>query len=146
MKKTSMTDHPYFLLLLTWRGILAALALHAVLEKPFEAMLLALLVIAGFALVGEFVYARKVRWDEEQRRLQAEREMRERRAEEARLRYEAARAAKEAARAAGGGGFGLDADEAPVPAPKAGTSAIAALSPADFDDVLRDAELAQRRA
>jgi len=124
MKDHDPASHPYFLLLLVWRGLLAALALHAVVDKPFEAMLLAVAVIGCFALFGEFVYARKVAWDAERRRLARERELREQRAEEARQRFAAAQEAAAKARR----GFGLDDDEPavsePVPA-----SADTAVSP-----------------
>ncbi|PKO85414.1 MAG: hypothetical protein CVU18_20255 [Betaproteobacteria bacterium HGW-Betaproteobacteria-12] len=143
MKDLNLAGHPYFLLLLAWRGILAALALHAALEKPFEAMLMALAVIAGFVLIGEFVYAQKVHRDNERRRLQLEREMRERRAEEARLRYEAAKAAE---KAKGGGSFGLDDDEPTAAVPEDSQAGIAALSAKDFDVALHGADITQRRA
>lgn len=142
MKDGTPDDHRYFLLLLAWRGVLAALALHAALEKPFEAMLSALAVIGTFALIGESAYRYRVHRNNERRRLQREQELRERRAEEVRLRQEAARQAQRRR----GGSFGLDDEASEPPSPVLQPTGAAPLSPAEFDAALRDVELEQRHA
>ncbi|HEX6735016.1 MAG TPA: hypothetical protein VF096_09390 [Azonexus sp.] len=108
------TDHPCFPLLLVWRAICGLLALHAVVDQPFEAMLMALGGLGALALAGEALYARKVAADQRRLREQAERELRQRRAEEARQRYEAA---QEAQKNEGGRSFGLDEAAGPATAP-----------------------------
>jgi hypothetical protein len=134
-------DHPYFLLLLVWRAIVAALALHAVVDKPFEAMLMALVVLGLFALIGEFAYARKLHLDNERLRLQADREARERRAEEARQRFAATRAAPEENRRRG---FGLDDEPPAIPEP--GVTELESLSAEAFDLALAETKPVRRDA
>jgi hypothetical protein len=140
MKYHNPAEHPYFPLLLVWRGILVFLVLHAVVDKPFEAMLMALGVLGLFALSGEFVYAWKLRHDNERLRQQAEHEARERRAEEARLRFEASRAAQEKN---GRKHFSLDDDDPPaIPEPQA--TELETLSAGEFDRALADIQPARR--
>lgn len=143
MKDLDPVRHPYFPLLLLWRGILAALALHAVLDKPFEAMLVALVVIGCFALFGEFIYARKLAWDEERQRREREREARERRAEEARQRFEAAR---EAELAKTKRSFGLDDDEPSASAPAGVPGGVAASTAGPLEAATRDVDPARKGA
>ena len=139
MKYRNPADHPYFSLLLAWRGILALLALHAVVDKPFAAMLMALGVLGLFALIGEFVYARIVHRNNERLRQQADREARERRAEAARLRFAASRAAQgENSHKS----FGLDDDPPAIPEP--GATELESLSVEEFDRALADGEPVRR--
>jgi len=138
MKHLSFTDHPYFAVLLVWRAILALCALHAVLEKSFDAMLMSMGLLGVLLMAGELAYKGKVRLDQERRRKVLDRELRERRAEEARLRLEAAQAAAPAKERKS---FGLDDDEvAPVVAAREG-GGLGAMSAEDFDVALIEAKI-----
>lgn len=137
MKHLSLTDHPYFALLLVWRAMLALFALNAVFEKPFAAMLMSLGVLGVFLLAGELAYRGKLRFDQERLRKERDRELRERRAEEARLRLEAARAQSAASERRG---FGLD-DEAPSPSAETPDSVPATQSAKDFALALNEAKI-----
>lgn len=141
MKHLSLTDHPYFALLLVWRAVLGLFALDAVFEKPFAAMLMSLGVLGVFLLAGEFAYKAKLRLDQERLRQERDRELRERRAEEARLRLEAARAQQAAA--SGRKGFGLDDDDEAPPSPAIETpdGVLATLSAKEFTLALNEAKI-----
>lgn len=80
---------PYLPWLLGYRAILTGIALYSAISKPFEAMLTALLVLGVLLFIGEVVYKGMLAY--EQRKLYAlkEQELREKRAEEARQRFEA---------------------------------------------------------
>lgn len=137
MKHLSLTDHPYFALLLVWRATLALFALDAVFEKPFAAMLMSLGVLGVFLLAGELAYRGKLRFDQERLRQERDRELRERRAEEARRRLEAAQAQSAASERKS---FGLD-DEAPSPSTETPDSALATQSAKDFALALNEAKI-----
>ncbi|WP_265946824.1 hypothetical protein [Dechloromonas sp. A34] len=140
MKHLSLTDHPYFALLLVWRAVLGLFALDAVFEKPFAAMLMSLGVLGVFLLAGELAYKAKLRFDQERLRQERDRELRERRAEEARLRLEAARAQQVASARKG---FGLDDDNEAPPLPVIETSdgVLGTLSAKDFALALNEAKI-----
>lgn len=96
MATPSYEEHPYFWCLLIWRALLALIAIYTVEAKPFATMLLTLLVLSLLFLVGEGVYKGAIYFEEENRRAQKDRELREKRAEEARLRAAALKEAQEA--------------------------------------------------
>lgn len=123
------------LTLLAWRGVLVAIALYAVLEKPFWTWVITVACLGALLLLGESVYASLVYWEEERVRKEKDREFRERRAEEARQRF----AAMQKVEGAGRRGFGLD-DEEPAPPPEATGNAASRLSSQDFDTALLDAD------
>jgi len=141
MKHISLTDHPYFAVLLVWRAVLALLALNAVFEKPFGAMLMSLGVLGVFLLAGELAYKGKIRFDQERQRKERDRELRERRAEEAHRRLEAARA--EQAAAGKRKGFGLDDDDQALPSPAVETpdGVLGASSAKEFALALNEANI-----
>lgn len=127
MTHPSLSD-PYFVLLLVWRGVISLFALHAVIEKPFDAMLMSLAVLGALVYIGELAYKGRLYLEQERQRKQLDQALRERRAEEARLRLEAAKAQSERK------GFGLDDDIATEPAVvKPAVEPGRAMSAADFD-------------
>lgn len=137
MKHLSLTDHPYFALLLVWRAVLALFALDAVFDKPFAAMLMSLGILTVFLLAGELAYQAKLRFDQERLRQERDHELRERRAEEARRRFEAAQAQAAASERKS---FGLD-DEAPAASLATADGARATLSAKDFAVALNEARI-----
>ncbi len=141
MKYRDLPDHPCFPLLLAWRAILVGLAFHAVIEKSFAAMLLALGALGALALFGEFVFSCKVNADNLAWQRQTERASRERRAEEARTRYAAVRALLNED---GKKGFALD-EVGRVEASPAREEAPVGMSAKAFDLALVEGELAERR-
>ncbi len=90
-----MEKKDYLLWLIGYRALLAGLALIYVLTKPFETMLLALAVLTPFLLAGEAIYKGKTAFDEQRLRAWREQQLREQRAEEARLRLEAKKRAQD---------------------------------------------------
>lgn len=87
-----MSNYRAFCTLLAWRAILCVAATVAVIEVPIEKVMFRLIMIGLMLFIGELIYAwfahaQLVR--EKQMRVQA---LNEKRAHEARLRYEAAMA------------------------------------------------------
>lgn len=75
--------------LLGYRSLLTLFALYSIIEKPVRMALPAIFVLGALLLVGESVYKILVAHQQRMLELQKERELRELRAEEARLRMEA---------------------------------------------------------
>lgn len=92
MKLLKYSEHPYFPLLVVWRIVLLSLAIFSAMEEAFQAMLLSMGVLGFLLLIGELLYKSKVNAENERIRMALELELKERRAEEARLRLEAAQA------------------------------------------------------
>lgn len=86
--KFNFDDRPYLLWLVGWRALLALIALYTVLEKTFLTAFMSLGMLGVLLMLGEAAYRSKIHYEQEKLRQQKEREFRERRAEEARLRYE----------------------------------------------------------
>lgn len=78
-----------------YRAMLAGIGLYTVVAKPFETVVVVLCVLGFLLLIGEGFYKSKVAFDRERLRAQKERELREAKAEEARLRLEALRKERE---------------------------------------------------
>ena len=90
-----MEKKDYLFWLIGYRALLVGLALIYVVSKPFETMLFALAVLTPFWLAGEAAYKGKTAFDEQRLRAWHEQQLREQRAEEARLRLEAKKRAQE---------------------------------------------------
>ena len=86
--KFNFDDRPYLLWLVGWRALLALIALYTVLEKPLLTVFMSLAVLGVLLVLGEAAYRSKIHYEQEKLRQQKEKEFRERRAEEARLRFE----------------------------------------------------------
>jgi len=84
-----------FLWLMGYRAMLAGIGIYTVVAKPFEMVVVVLCVLGFLLLIGEGFYKSKVAFDQERLRAQKERELREAKAEEARLRLEALRKERE---------------------------------------------------
>lgn len=141
MKLLSHSEHPYFPLLVVWRIVLLSLAVLSAIEEAFQAMLLSMGVLGTFLLAGEAFFKGKVSAENERLRQQLELELKERRAEEARLRLEAAqeqeRMASEQAAASG-----LDIQEAETQgAPVVQGGFVGAMSAEQIDKELMEAEV-----
>jgi len=85
---SNFDERPFLLWLVGWRALLALIALYSVLEKPFLTALMSLGVLGVLLILGEAVYRSKIHYEQEKLRRQKEKEFREQRAEEARLRFE----------------------------------------------------------
>ena len=92
---TRLKKKDYLFWLIGYRALLVGLALIYVVTKPFETMLFALAVLTPFWLAGEAAYKGKTAIDEQRLRAWHEQQLREQRAEEARLRLEAKKRAQE---------------------------------------------------
>jgi len=79
-----------------YRSLLMLFALYSIIEKPFGTALMAIFFLGGLLLIGESIYKTLIAYEQRMRALQKERELREQRAEEARLRQEALKRAQEA--------------------------------------------------
>lgn len=120
---------PYFIWLLIWRALWACMALVVVIKRPVDVpLLVALSFLAGLLMMGEAAYRSKVYLEQERRRKERDRELREQRAEEARQRLEAFR---EAQRDADSKYMNLDLDE--VDAADMHTGAAGKMSAKDFE-------------
>lgn len=95
--------------LLGYRALLALLALYSIIEKPIKSAVPALVVLGVLVLIGEGIYKNILAYEERRLALQKELELREQRAEEARLRMEAFKRAQEEAAEA----FEVFDDESP---------------------------------
>lgn len=95
MADSSIEDHSYFWWLLGWRALLALVAIYTVLAKPFPAILITFAVLTVLFLTGEGIYKSVVFYEQERLRAEKDRELRERRAEDARLRFAALKQAQE---------------------------------------------------
>jgi len=135
MRRIDFHQHPYFPFLLVWRGILATFALYAVSDKPFGSMLVALGVIAIFLAIGETAYKSKVYFDNDRLRKEQDRLLREHRAAEARLRYEAFKAAQEETRIKYMA-LGLEDEPVEDATPAAGLGGAGGMTAEDFDFAL----------
>lgn len=133
----NLHEHPWFPFLLAWRAILAAIALYAVSEKPFGSMLVALGLVGLLLTVGEGAYKGRVYLDEERRRKELNRQMREQRADEARLRFETQKAAQQAA-TNNYMSLGLEDDPAEETEPEVDPGCSGGMSSEDFDFALLD--------
>lgn len=100
---------PAFIGLLAWRSLVCSLALYTVATKPLEMAAVALLVLFLMLVLGEGAYRAHLHAAAVAERKEQERLWRERRAEEARLRYEAK---LEAQKSADEGYMDLGLDEA----------------------------------
>jgi len=122
---------PYFVWLLIWRALWACMALVVVIRRPVDVpLLVALGFLAVLLMTGEAAYRSKVYLEQERLRKERDRELREQRAEEARLRLEAFR---EAQRDADSKYMNLDLDEVDAPAADLHTGAAGGMSAKDFE-------------
>lgn len=94
MADPSFDESPYFLWLVGWRASIALSALYTVLEKPLSTSLLTLIGLVVLLTLGEAGYRQKISYEKAKLRRQKEKELREKLAEEARLRYEQTRQQK----------------------------------------------------
>lgn len=122
---------PYFVWLLIWRALWACMALLVVIRRPVDVpLLVALGFLAVLLMTGEAAYRSKVYLEQERRRKERDRELREQRAEEARQRLEAFR---EAQRDADSKYMNLDLDEVDASAANTQTAEAGKISAKDFE-------------
>jgi hypothetical protein len=139
MKPLSYSEHPYFPLLVVWRIVLLSLAVLSAIEEDFQAMLLSMSVLGVLLLAGELFYKGKVNAENERRRQAFELELKERRAEEARLRLEAAQAQQLENEQSGNPAPDGEAAEASAPVVQGGF--VGAMSAEQIDKELMEAEV-----
>ena len=135
MNHPGFKDHSYFAWLLAWRAVLAAIALYTALEKPFWTMMASLVVLGFLLAMGEAVFKSKIYFEQKKLRQQKDRELREQRAEAARLRREAMEQERRVSRRSFMD-LDLDDDESPPDADMNKASASSAMSASDFETEL----------
>lgn len=128
-----------FGLLLIWRSLIALAALHSVLEKPIEQIILGLVGLWLLLMVGEASYRYSVNCEQQREQQRREREWREQRAEEARLRF-AAEQAKAEAEKNSPRVMSLDYDEMPEQPLKTAPEGIQRMSAHEFELALLQAD------